>query len=428
MVECLSRMATSLPALSRWILLLMGLLSGPLPAEDIEFSCSLWGCKEFQRSAELWAADKGQRVAPYEVGYLADNLLGLYRQVLNAHSNEFDLLLIDTIWPGALGKHLLDLRPYVDEQRLATYFQPILDNLTDTQGRLIALPLFADTGILYYRQDLLDRYGFAVPKTWAELEATAEAILEREQNPRLAGFVWQGRAYEGLTCNALEWIASHGGGTIVDRQGQITINNPQARQALHRARAWIGTISPPEVLDETEMDSIQRFRAGEAIFMRNWMEYWAHLEEADSPVRGRVGLAPLPKGGAEGQHAATLGDMSLAVSRYSEHPEAAVALLLFLTDAPSQRRHALERSFPPTLKALYTDPVLIEERGYMAVFQQVLEHSVARPSQVTGLAYPKVSKKFYTKVHEILSGALAVSPALTTLEAELQQIRQRSAW
>jgi trehalose/maltose transport system substrate-binding protein len=105
-----------------------------------------------------------------------------------------------------------------------------------------------------------------------------------------------------------------------------------------------------------------------------------------------------------------------------------VALLLFLTDAPAQRRHALERSFPPTLKALYRDPVLMAERSYMAVFQQILEHSVARPSQVTGLAYPKVSKKFYTQVHEILSGARPAAEALTTLEAELQQIRQRSAW
>lgn len=410
-----------------WGLVLIGLVSGSLQAE-IQFSCSLWGCKTFQHSAQLWAADNHQPVAPYEVGHLADNLLGLYRQVLSAHSNEFDLLLVDTIWPGVLSKHLVDLRPVLGAQRIAGYFQPLIDNFTDRAGRLVAVPLFADAGLLYYRQDLLAKHGFAVPQTWDELEHIARTILQREDNPRLAGFVWQGKAYEGLTCNALEWVASHGGGTIIDADGRVSINNPQARQALSRARAWIGEISPPQVLEETELESMQRFRAGEAIFMRNWMEYWAQLDEADSPVQGRVGMAPLPKGGPQGQHAATLGDMGLAVSRYSAHRPATLALLSALTDATAQRRHALLASYPPTLTALYEDPALLEQRGFMRVFQQVLQHGVARPSQVTGLVYPKVSKTFYTQVHAILSATVEPGPALIDLEAALEQIRARSSW
>ncbi|MTW19629.1 extracellular solute-binding protein [Allochromatium palmeri] len=70
--------------------------------------------------------------------------------------------------------------------------------------------------LLYYRKDLLDKHGFAPPETWADLERIARVILEREADPQLAGFVWQGSAYEGLTCNALEWIDSYRGGTIID--------------------------------------------------------------------------------------------------------------------------------------------------------------------------------------------------------------------
>ena len=50
------------------------------------------------------------------------------------------------------------------------------------------------------------------------------------------GFVFQGKAYEGLTCNALEWVDSFGGGTIVDADGKITIDNPKAAEALDLAR------------------------------------------------------------------------------------------------------------------------------------------------------------------------------------------------
>jgi trehalose/maltose transport system substrate-binding protein len=43
--------------------------------------------------------------------------------------------------------------------------------------------------------------------------------------------VFQAKAYEGLSCDALEWVHSHGGGEIVDKDGNVTINNPKAARA-----------------------------------------------------------------------------------------------------------------------------------------------------------------------------------------------------
>ncbi len=119
-------------------------------------------------------------------------------------------------------------------------------------GKLVAMPWFADAGLLYYRKDLLEKYNRPAPQTWADLTATAQTIQEGERKAGRAefwGFVWQGRAYEGLTTNALEWVASHGGGTIVDGKGEVTINNPKAMEALKVAAAWVGKITPPGVLN-----------------------------------------------------------------------------------------------------------------------------------------------------------------------------------
>jgi len=119
-------------------------------------------------------------------------------------------------------------------------------------GKLIALPWFTDASLLYYRKDLLEKYGEKPPQTWAQLTATAQKIQDAERkagNDKFWGYIWQGRAYEGLTCNALEWVASHNGGAVVEADGKITINNPQAVKAIAQAKPWVSTITPPGVLN-----------------------------------------------------------------------------------------------------------------------------------------------------------------------------------
>ena len=83
---------------------------------------------------------------------------------------------------------------------------------------------------------------------------------------------------------------------IVDADGKITINNPQAAQALDMAKGWIGTISPEGVLNYAEEEARGVFQSGNAVFMRNWPYAWALANAADSPVKGKVGVAVLPQG------------------------------------------------------------------------------------------------------------------------------------
>src|SRR5262249_22317901 len=145
----------------------------------------------------------------------------------------------------------------LSEQDRADHFRVLIDNDT-VDGKLVAAPWFVDAGLLYYRKDLLEKYGKDVPKTWDELAGAAKAVMDGEAkagNTAMQGYVWQGRAYEGLTCNALEWIASYGGGSIVGPDGAVTIDNPQAAKALDTAKGWIGTISPKGVLSYGEEES-----------------------------------------------------------------------------------------------------------------------------------------------------------------------------
>ena len=60
---------------------------------------------------------------------------------------------------------------------------------------LVGLPWFGDNGILFYRTDLLEKYGFsAAPVTWTELEEMAQTIQDGEvgANSAFAGFTRDG--------------------------------------------------------------------------------------------------------------------------------------------------------------------------------------------------------------------------------------------
>ena len=168
--------------------------------------------------------------------------------------------------------------------------------------------------------------------------------------------MWQGRAYEGLTCNALEWVDAFGGGQFVAEDGRVTVGNPRVIDALSLAASWVGTISPHGVLNYDEEAARGVFQTGNAIFMRNWPYAWELAQSATSVVKGKVGISVLPRGGAEGEHAGALGGWNLAVSRYSKHPDIAEQLVRFLTSAPEQRWRALRGGYAPTVMALYQDP------------------------------------------------------------------------
>ena len=111
---------------------------------------------------------------------------------------------IDVIWPGILANHFVDLTGKIPADEVDQHFKAIVENNT-VDGKLVAMPWFTDAGMLYYRKDLLEKYGKQAPQTWQELTATAKELQDKARadgNDRMWGFVFQGKAYEGLTCNA----------------------------------------------------------------------------------------------------------------------------------------------------------------------------------------------------------------------------------
>ena len=399
-------------------------------AATVSIACSAVGQEldVCRAGVAAWERRTGHRVRLVSTPNSASERLALFQQLLAARAPDIDVLQIDVVWPGILGSHLLDLAPYAGAAADEHLAQAVANNTV--RGRLVALPWFIDVPVLYYRKDLLAKHGARVPRTWSELARTARRIQEAERaagDTRLWGYVWQGRAYEGLTCNALEWVASHGGGTIVAADGRVTIDNPRAARALADAARWVGSISPKGVLNYSEEEARGVFQSGHAVFMRNWPYAWVLAQGHDSPVRGRIGVASLPAGEG-GASAATLGGGQLAVSRYSAHPEVAADLVLYLTGAAEQKRRAIVAGYHPTRPALYRDPDVQRAHPVFATLAESSQRLVLRPSAVTGLRYNRVSSAFWNAAHAVLSGQADAETALRSLDGNLMRISRGRRW
>jgi trehalose/maltose transport system substrate-binding protein len=346
----------------------------------------------------------------------------IYLKKLTGGDPEIDLYQIDVIWPGEMANHFVDLYDYGAREFTEGHFPELIQNNT-VDGRLVAMPWFTDAGLLYYRTDLLEKYGYSEPpKTWDELETMAKKIQDGEVmagKENFWGFVWQGNIYEGLTCNALEWVASHDGGTFIDLDKNVTINNPEALKALERVAHWIGYISPPAVTGFMEEDARRWWESGNAAFMRNWP--YAYSSGQNSDLKGKFDVAPLP-GEEPGKGVATLGGWQLAVSKYSEHPDVAADIALFMTSKEIQKMRAIRGSYNPTISSLYEDPEVLAAVPFFGSLYDVFVNTVARPSSQTAPKYSKVSDFIFSGVHDVLTGQKDAQAALDALEVDLEDL------
>ncbi|MDC7711451.1 ABC transporter substrate-binding protein [Vogesella indigofera] len=401
-------------------------LSAASQAATLKISCGAVGqelelCKQ---AVAQWSKKTGNEVQVVATPNDSNERLALYQQILGSGSDKIDVFQIDVVWPGILASHLADLKPLaagVEKQ----HFAGIVSNNT-VAGRLVAMPWFTDAGLLYYRKDLLAKYRLPVPDTWEALAAAARKIQDAERaagNDKMWGYVWQGRAYEGLSCDALEWVVSYKGGTILDAAtGKPTINNPQAVKALTTAAGWVGTITPKAVLNYGEEEARGVFQAGNAVFMRNWPYAWSLTQKTDSAVKDKVGVVALPKGGADGRRAATLGGWQLAVSRYTKNQKLAADLVLYLTSSEVQKQRALNGSYNPTISALYRDPDILKANPFFGELYNTFTSAVGRPSSVSRNRYNQVSNQFWNATHDVLAGKSDAASALARLDATLKRI------
>lgn len=335
---------------------------------------------------------------------------------LEGKSTDFDVISMDVIWVQEFARAgwLRDVSRLLTEHERQDFFPGPLKAVTHGE-KIYAVPWYIDAGVLYFRKDLLQKYGLAPPKTWADLVSIAQHIMPREG---LYGFIWQGKQYEGLVCNVLEYFWGNGGDVLKDHK--VVIDSAENRYAMGFMRDLITKhkITPEMVTTAIEESTRHIFGNGKALFMRNWPYAWSIFEREGSPVRGKTGVTLLPSF-IPGMSSSTLGGWQLGINRYSRHPEAAEKLIRFLTSREAQKTLALTVGYKPSRKSLYEDEDLTREQPFVAGLYDVFMNARPRPVSPYYMMMTQVMQQEFSAA---LSGIRTPAEALESAQEQIEYI------
>ena len=344
------------------------------------------------------------------------------RTQMQAGGGDLDVILGDVIWTAQLAANgwISDLSDrFTDSDRQD--FLPGSVEAIIYEGKAYGMPWFTDTGLLYYRKDLLEKSGYnGPPKTWDELKEMALKV--KEDSGIKYGFVFQGAEYEGGVCDGCEFIWTHGGNILDPHDAtKVVVDSPQAAAGLATERSMIESgVSPRAVTTykETEGDGV--FLRGDSVFYRCWPYVYSLAGTSDFPdvKPEQVGVSELPS--ADGKPGnGTVGDQPFYISESSKNPDGAWELIKFMTDPEQQKFRAIEGSYLPTRSALYDDQDILQKVPVVGLAKEALQHTRPRP---VSPYYSDMSLEMAEQFNRTLKGEVTPEEGVRILQRELESL------
>lgn len=285
-------------------------------------------------------------------------------------------------------------------------------------------PLIGGGDFLFYRKDLLEKAGVAVPTTLDELIV---AVKKMHKPPQHYGWVARGQRGSGM--NVWRWapfFAANEGEWIKD--GKPAFNSPAAVKATHTYMDLL-KYTPPGTATYDWSNAVEAFRSGKVAFMiestpfADWME-----DPKKSVVADKVGYSrpPAPL------HSAGYGH-GLAISTFGAKDEctrkAAGAFIAWATSKEQEQARLKEGVFSD-----YNRTSTVESAYFKThVKPQILAglnqtNPVTRPNIWASPEWPDVGDTLGVVLEELFTGARTdVNASLDEAAAYASDAMRRAA-
>ena len=410
--------------------LLILLAALPLAAQDdmAELTISI-GARGFGDAApvliEACEAEVGGINVEWErISDVPNESRSIYVTNFTARNPKPDIIAVDVIWPGDFAARgwIAPIEEYFGEEALAEYIPGFLA-AAQVDGSTYAIPLYIDGIHLFYRADLLEKYGFEAPTTWEDLIMQAETVVEGEANPDLSGFISMWAKIEGLFMNWLAFFQG-AGGTFFDADGNLAVNTEAGIKSLSTMVGMLESgVAPESILTFRPNDARVLFQQERAVFLMVQDFVLAPLTADDSPVADAVQFTRVPYfEGNDMTNTTVIGGFLLAVNKHSENVEAAANFIQCFTSYESQVQASLIQGKVPTRPAVYDDARIVEDAPGVAALGANFVYAFARPSANTGTAYPEISEIMQTEISAALLGEKTPEQALADAEAQIMMV------
>jgi multiple sugar transport system substrate-binding protein len=346
-------------------------------------------------------SSQGYKVVLTEFPASADQQRQQFIQRQQAKSNDCDVFSSDVIWTAEFASQhwLYDMTPYINQAKSKYIAAPL--ETVHYGGKYWGVPETSDAAFIFYRPQFTQ----SPPTTWQQVYADAK---------QHGGIVYQGAAYEGLTCDFLE-LAFAAGGQVLSPDGKKSaFNSPANVKALTLMVDGIkGGSAPKDVTTYMEPETDHAWDTGKYAFMRNWT--YAYAADNTGAMKGKYKVAPLPAFEGAGK-AGILGGHNSVISVYTKNPGLALKFADFYASEQVQEEALAKFSLAAITPGPYSSAKVKKAVPYAAQLEQAISQAHARP---VSPVYPQISEAIYTNVNDALAGRKSPEAAIKAADSQI---------
>jgi multiple sugar transport system substrate-binding protein len=359
------------------------------------------------------------RIMPADTTAYFDRL----RTQFQAGGSDIDVIMGDIIWPPQFASNgwIADLSDLFTEDERSAFIPGVIEGNT-YEDQIYGVPWFTDSGLLYYRSDLLEDSGYSdPPQTWEELQEMAAKVQRDAGTPN--GFVFTGARYEGGTVLGIEFIRT-AGGDVLDGD-TVIVDSPEAIDGLTTQQTLVSEgIAPEAVANYQEDQASGAFLRGDSVFMRMWPYAYDFLgdKELSELDDNQVGLTQVPVASPDIERTNVGGGFNFFINAEAADEDAAWELIQFLTDTEQQKTLAIEGSYLPTRTELYDDPEIIKTLPAVRLGRDAVENTTTPP---VSPYYSDMSLAMSEQFNSNILGDVTPEEAAANIKQELESIIER---